>query len=81
MTLAASRWPDDDARRGWAARTAMAEDARWVADVVFSAPRPATKVPIRRSSLGSTSYGSPTRVPSRSDRRTLTWDGRSSRSC
>lgn len=36
MTLTASRWPDDDARRGWAARAAMAEDARWVADVVFS---------------------------------------------
>lgn len=37
MTLPSSRWPDEDARRGWAARTAMSEDARWVADVVYSA--------------------------------------------
>lgn len=37
MTLQASRWPDDDARRGWAARTAVTEDAHWIADVVLSA--------------------------------------------
>jgi hypothetical protein len=35
--LAVSAWPNGDARRGWAARVMLAEDARWVADVVMSA--------------------------------------------
>jgi hypothetical protein len=37
--LAASAWPDGDARRGWSARVMVAEDARWVADVVMSADK------------------------------------------
>lgn len=31
-----STWPDSDARRGWAARRALVEDGRWIADVAFS---------------------------------------------
>lgn len=50
--LVACSWPNDDARRGWAARVMLAEDARWVADVVLSANKWAGAMPYPALLLG-----------------------------
>ncbi len=34
-----SAWPNNEARKGWAARVMLAEDARWVTDIVMSAQK------------------------------------------